>query len=83
MLARLTELALDSRARLKAIEPLVPAALLPHIQPGPIDEKGWCNCCAPTTITDHENWAIKSVDHTQGVVFVTLEDETGSVNVIV
>lgn len=42
VLARLTELALDSRARLKAIEPLVPAALLPHMQAGPIDDKGWC-----------------------------------------
>ena len=41
-LARLTELALDSRARLKAIETLIPASLLPSIQAGPIDDKGWC-----------------------------------------
>lgn len=41
-LARLTELAMDSSARLKAIEPLIPAALRPAIQAGPIDGPIWC-----------------------------------------
>jgi len=41
-LARLTELARDSSARLKAIEPLIPATLRPAIQAGPIDGPVWC-----------------------------------------
>jgi len=41
-LARLTELARDSSARLKAIEPLIPATLRPAIQAGPIDGSVWC-----------------------------------------
>jgi hypothetical protein len=41
-LARLTELARDSSARLKAIEPLIPVSLRPAIQAGPIDGPVWC-----------------------------------------
>jgi hypothetical protein len=42
MLARLTELTRDSVARLKAIEPLIPAGLRTCIQAGPIDGPVWC-----------------------------------------
>jgi len=41
-LARLTELARDSTARLKAIQPLIPAALRPAVKAGPINGSVWC-----------------------------------------
>ncbi len=41
-LARLAELATESTARLKAIQPLIPAALRAAIQAGPIDGTAWC-----------------------------------------
>lgn len=41
-LARLSELTQDSSARLKAIEPLIPAALRPAIKAGPIEGSVWC-----------------------------------------
>lgn len=41
-LARLTELSRDSVARLKAVEPMIPAVLRPAIKAGPIDGPNWC-----------------------------------------
>jgi hypothetical protein len=41
-LARLAELARESAERLKAIEPLIPAALRRAVQPGPIEGPSWC-----------------------------------------
>ena len=41
-LARLTELGQESLARLKAIEPLIPAGLRASIKAGPIDGPVWC-----------------------------------------
>lgn len=41
-LARLAELATDSSARLKSIQPLIPAALRKAIQAGPIEGTTWC-----------------------------------------
>lgn len=41
-LARLAELATDSSARLKSIQPLIPAALRKAVQAGPIDGSTWC-----------------------------------------
>ena len=41
-LARLSDLASDSSARLKAIERLLPMTMLPSIKPGPIDGTEWC-----------------------------------------
>jgi hypothetical protein len=41
-LARLSELARDSGARLKAIEPLIPQALRSSVKAGPIDGGTWC-----------------------------------------
>ena len=41
-LARLSDLAVDSSARLKAIENLLPAAIRSSIKPGPIDGAEWC-----------------------------------------
>lgn len=42
VLARLSELARDSQARLAAIQPLIPANLLSSIKAGPIDGPSWC-----------------------------------------
>jgi hypothetical protein len=41
-LARLAELARDSVARLKTVEPLIPAALRAAVKAGPIDATQWC-----------------------------------------
>lgn len=41
-LARLAELATDSVARLKAIQPLIPAGLQTSVKAGPIDGPVWC-----------------------------------------
>jgi len=41
-LARLTELVRESSSRLKDIESLIPEALRPAIQAGPIDGEAWC-----------------------------------------
>ncbi len=41
-LAHLTELTRESSARLKSIEPLVPAALRRSLTAGPIDGEVWC-----------------------------------------
>lgn len=41
-LARLAELAHDSRERLKAVEKLIPAGLRPAIQAGPVEGDAWC-----------------------------------------
>jgi hypothetical protein len=40
-LIRLQQLMRDSNARFDAIHPLLPAALAPHVKPGPVDEQGW------------------------------------------
>ena len=40
--ARLTELVMDSSARLKAIQPLIPEALRSSVRPGPIESTVWC-----------------------------------------
>lgn len=42
MLAQLSALTRDSSARLRAIEHLIPAALRPALQAGPIDGTRWC-----------------------------------------
>ncbi|RYG14693.1 MAG: hypothetical protein EON92_00985 [Burkholderiales bacterium] len=41
-LARLAELGRESAERLKAVEMLIPGALRPAIQAGPIDGPDWC-----------------------------------------
>jgi hypothetical protein len=41
-LARLTQLARESRERLDAIQSLLPAPLRPAIRPGPIEGTTWC-----------------------------------------
>ncbi len=42
MLARLSELSRDSVARLKAVEPMIPAVLRSSVTAGPIDGSNWC-----------------------------------------
>jgi hypothetical protein len=49
-LARLSELARDSVARLKAIEPLLPLALRSAITAGPIDGPTWCLLVSSTAV---------------------------------
>jgi hypothetical protein len=41
-LARLAELARESGERLKAVQLLIPEALRPAVQPGPIEGPAWC-----------------------------------------
>jgi hypothetical protein len=41
-LARLCELAAESSACLKIIEPLLPTTIRPWVKPGPIDDTHWC-----------------------------------------
>jgi hypothetical protein len=41
-LARLTELVRESNQRLKAVESLIPEALRPAVQAGPIEDGVWC-----------------------------------------
>ena len=41
-LARLTGLVRESNSRLKDIESLIPEALRPAVQAGPIDGEAWC-----------------------------------------
>lgn len=42
MLARLCALSDDSVARLKAVQPLIPAALRSAVTAGPIEGTSWC-----------------------------------------
>ncbi len=42
VLARLSELSRDSVARLKAVEPMIPAVLRSSVTAGPIDGSNWC-----------------------------------------
>jgi hypothetical protein len=41
-LAHLARIGRESRTRLVAILPLIPEALRPALQAGPLDEKSWC-----------------------------------------
>lgn len=41
-MARLTGLAMESSARLKSIEPLIPASLRKAVRAGPIEDTVWC-----------------------------------------
>lgn len=41
-LARLTELTQDSLARLRAVEPMIPAVLRSAVTAGPVDDSNWC-----------------------------------------
>ena len=40
-LARLQHLLKESEARLGVVRSVLPAALAPHLKPGPLDEDGW------------------------------------------
>jgi len=40
-LVQLQQLMRDSNARFEAIRASLPATLLPHVRPGPLDEAGW------------------------------------------
>lgn len=49
-LARLGQLLRDSNARFDAILPCLPAALAPHVKPGPVDELGWSLLAANASV---------------------------------
>ncbi len=49
-LALLRERLRDSNARFDAIRALVPAPLLVHLKPGPVDESGWTLLAANTAV---------------------------------
>jgi hypothetical protein len=49
-LARLRQLMRDSNARFDVIHPLLPAALAPHVLPGPVDELGWTLLAANASV---------------------------------
>jgi hypothetical protein len=49
-LARLGQLLRDSSARFDAIRPCLPAALAPHVKPGPVDELGWSLLAANASV---------------------------------
>ncbi|MEQ1686672.1 MAG: DciA family protein [Burkholderiaceae bacterium] len=49
-LARLAQLMQDSNARFSAIRPCLPAALAPHVKPGPVDETGWSLLAANASV---------------------------------
>ena len=49
-LARLGQLLRDSTARFDAIRPCLPAALAPHVKPGPVDALGWSLLAANASV---------------------------------
>ena len=49
-LVRLGQLLRDSGARFDAIRPCLPAALAPHVKPGPVDELGWSLLAANASV---------------------------------
>jgi len=49
-LVRLGQLLRDSAARFDAIRPCLPAALAPHVKPGPVDELGWSLLAANASV---------------------------------
>ena len=49
-LARLAQLMRESNARFDAIRASLPAALVPHVKPGPVDEAGWSLLAANASV---------------------------------
>ena len=49
-LARLAALMRDSNARFDAIRACLPAALAPHVKPGPVDAAGWSLLAANASV---------------------------------
>jgi hypothetical protein len=49
-LERLQQLMRDSNARFDAIRSHLPAALAPHVKPGPVDESGWSLLAANASV---------------------------------
>ena len=49
-LARLRQLMLDSNARFEAILGSLPAAMAPHVKPGPVDDEGWSLLAANASV---------------------------------
>ena len=49
-LARLAQLIKESNARFDAIRACLPAALVPHVRPGPVDDAGWSLLAANASV---------------------------------
>jgi hypothetical protein len=49
-LAQLRQRLQDSNARFDAVRGLLPLALAPHVQPGPIDDEGWSLLAANASV---------------------------------
>jgi hypothetical protein len=49
-LSLLRQRLLDSQQRFAVIERLLPPLLLPHVQPGPVDEEGWSLLAANASV---------------------------------
>jgi hypothetical protein len=49
-LAYLAQRMRDSNARFDTIRPSLPAALAPHVKPGPLDELGWSLIAANASV---------------------------------
>jgi hypothetical protein len=49
-LARLQQLIRESNARFEAILPSLPAAMAPHVRPGPVDDAGWSLLAANASV---------------------------------
>ena len=49
-LARLAQRVRDSNARFDAVRSCLPAALAPHVKPGPVDDTGWSLLAANASV---------------------------------
>jgi len=49
-LAQLRQRLQDSNARFDAVRGQLPAALVPHVQPGPVDDEGWSLLAANASV---------------------------------
>lgn len=74
-LARLTELVRESNDRLRAIESLLPAALRPAVQAGPIEGESWC-------LLIHGSAAAAKIRQLTPLILASLRDRGWQVNAI-
>ncbi|MFN9709643.1 MAG: hypothetical protein ACK53K_01595 [Burkholderiales bacterium] len=66
-LQRLRQRLTESRARFEALRGCLPPNLLPHVQPGPLDETNW------TLLASNQAIAVK-LRHWQPLIEKTLQD---------
>jgi len=66
-LGRLRAALRDSQARYEAIRPVLPAALAPHVRPGPLDAEGWSLLAANAGVA-------AKLRHLKPIIEQTLQD---------